>query len=64
MGHKRTNHRAVQTQLCPLLSESGQTRARAVCPLSANNRQTQRNMIGAKRKIARAAILPKSDQVF
>jgi hypothetical protein len=35
-GQKRTNHRGPKNDLCPLWSNSGQTRVRLDCPLSAN----------------------------
>src|SRR5450759_5180477 len=37
LGQKRTNRRGPKIHLCPLLSESGQTRAQLDCPLCANS---------------------------
>jgi hypothetical protein len=46
MGHKRTNRPGPKSTVCLLLSESGQTPARPVCPLSANrDRCTATNSI-------------------
>jgi hypothetical protein len=40
MGHLRTNRPQTKIQLCPLLSESGHSRVRLICPLSAKSRRT------------------------
>ena len=53
-GSKADKPSRAKIHRCPHWSKSGQTRAQLVCPLSAMNGQTQRNMIGAKRKTASA----------